>query len=54
MRRPGGEEGFETWEDGEVTLHVGREVLAGHVKEGGLVFHFGMFGHVRVLVAPDG
>jgi hypothetical protein len=48
MRIPSQEGGLEEFRDGDVTIHIGPEVLNDHAKTGGIVFYFGMFDHCRV------
>ena len=42
------------FQDGDVKVHVGLEILADHVKKGGIVFYFGMFDHCRVRLDDGG
>lgn len=54
MRAPPEKDGFESYRDGGVTVHVGLEVMADHVKKGVIVFCFGMFDHCRVHLDDGG
>jgi hypothetical protein len=54
MRAPSEEGGFERFRDGDVTIHVGLEALADHVKNGVIVFYFGMFDHCSIRLGNGG
>jgi hypothetical protein len=53
MASPREGEETETFRDGDVTLHIGQEVLAGHVKADRVLFYFGMYGHCALRL-PGG
>ena len=51
MSQPREGESTESYADGDVTVHIGPEVLAGHVKGNRIVFYFGMYGHCALRLA---
>ncbi len=53
MSKPPEEDGFEMRRDGDVTLYIGLEAIAHHVKAGCIIFYFGMFNHCRVWLDED-